>query len=55
MTETGKVSISKAKSNITCDRSHFYRMKSIYRFSAAQLGKLEISLEKHSSYNMDWY
>ena len=54
MTETGKVSIGKAKSNISCSSgSQFYRMKTIYHFSAAQLGELEISLDEHSSYNMD--
>ena len=57
MTETGKVSIGKAKSKITSSSGSqfFSRMKEIYRFSAAQLGELEISLDKHSSYDMDWY
>ena len=56
MTETGKVSIGRAKSNISgSSGSQFSRMKAIYHFSAAQLGELEICLDEHSSYNMDWY
>lgn len=56
MTETGKVSIGKAKSNISDSHgSQFSRKKLVYRFSAEQLGKLEFSLDQHSSYNMNWY
>ena len=48
-TPSAKVTVGKAKSNVTVENGHYYRSKQIYRFFSADNEPMEICIESRRS------